>query len=95
MISKDQYKKLTQLDNDFHTCRDGQFVRGMITVKRQLLNDVYKEVFGKEPSGVISGCPHCCYDAVKRLMPLYFEYKNRYYSKAKKKEEEENGSQEE
>lgn len=76
MITREQFEKMKQFDGDFYNAVNCQFVRNMTSVKRQILAEVYRDVFGKEAQGLKSGCGHCTLSACQKLGPLYFEYKN-------------------
>jgi hypothetical protein len=75
MISREQFEKLAKYEQHLYTAVYGDYARNVTMEGFQVLDAVYKEVFGRD-GGMTSGCGRCRLRGLKDLGRLYYEYLN-------------------
>ena len=88
-MTKQQYNKLQQYEEQFRTAVIGSYVRKLYKPNLTELDKIYMEIF-KSDSKLLSGCPKCILTAMKKLGTEYFNYQN----KLKEKENKDDGRKE-
>ena len=84
-MTKEQFERLQEFEGSLYTAKAFSFVRGLDSVKRETLADIYKEVFQKE-SQIKSGCSSCVIKGLKELAFKYYEYKESLEAELKRQE---------
>lgn len=75
-MKQEQYKKLKEYEQHLTTALYCDYARNVTAKGFQTLNEVYKELFGKD-SGLGSGCGKCHLKALKELAKEFFAYKKK------------------
>lgn len=75
-MKQEQYKKLKDYEQHLATALYCDYARNVTQKGFDVLNAVYKEIFGKE-SGLGSGCGKCHLKALKELAKEYFAHKKK------------------
>lgn len=78
-----QYSVLKNYEYQLKTASENNYVRALGTQSREILANVYKEIFNRE-SGFISGCGSCILRNLRELAPLYFEFQEKLKHKKDK-----------
>ena len=73
-MTKEQFEALIPFEGSLYTAKAFSFVRGLDSVKRETLAELYKQIFQKE-SQIKSGCSSCVIKTLKELAFKYYEYK--------------------
>lgn len=92
-MKQEQYKKLKDYEQHLATALYCDYARNVTQKGFEVLNAVYKDIFGKE-SGLGSGCGKCHLKALKELAKEYFNYKEKLEDKMAKAREGKNKEQE-
>lgn len=75
MLTKEQYEKLLPYEHHFFTAINGDYARSVTTEGFQIINSVYKEIYGRD-SGLVTGCNRCRLRGLKEIGKLFYEYKD-------------------
>lgn len=90
-MTKEQYEKLLPYEQHFFTAVNGDYARNVTLHGFEVMNEVYKELFGKD-SGMVTGCNRCRLHGLKDLAKEFYKCKKALEAK-QTAEEFENKSQ--
>lgn len=79
-MTKQQYNKLQNYEEQFRTAIIGNYVRKMYKPNLTELDAIYTDMF-KQESKLLSGCPKCVLSAMKKLGTEYFKYQEKIKEK--------------